>query len=64
MSNQDYLRIAENIDNGIQTAPKTDGELSKAFIDFLKIVYTPEEAALVQHLSVHQSKTIEELIEA
>lgn len=56
MRNQDYLRIAENIDNGIQTAPKTDGELSKAFIDFLKIVYTPEEAALVQHLSVHQSK--------
>ena len=64
MNDQIYLRIAENIDKGIQTAPKTDGELSKAFIEFLKLVYTREEAELVQHLSMHQSKTIEEIIEA
>ena len=64
MSNQVYVQIAENIDKGIQTAPKSDGELSKAFIAFLKIVYTPEEAELVQYLSMHKSKTVEELIEA
>ena len=64
MSDQVYVRIAENIDKGIQTAPKTDGELSKAFVEFLKLVYTLEEANLVQHLQMHQSATIEELIEA
>jgi Pyruvate/2-oxoacid:ferredoxin oxidoreductase delta subunit len=64
MSDQAYVCIAENIDRGIQTAPKADGELSKAFIEFLKIVYTPQEAELVQHLQMHQSKSIEELIEA
>ena len=64
MSNQIYVQIAENIDKGILTAPKADGALSKAFIEFLKIVYSPEEAELVQHLHMHQSKTIDELIEA
>lgn len=64
MNDQVYVRIAENIDKGIQTAPKADGALSKTFVEFLKIVYTPEEAELVQHLSMHQSKTVEELIEA
>lgn len=64
MSDQVYVRIAENVDKGVQTAPKTDGELSKAFIEFLKIVYTPEEAELVQHLSMRKSMTIEELTEA
>ena len=33
MSDQVYVRIAENIDKGIQTAPKADGELSKAEIE-------------------------------
>jgi ferredoxin len=47
-----YVRIAENVDKGYQTAPKADGELSKAFIAYLKIVYTPEAAELVQHLSM------------
>lgn len=64
MSDQVYVRIAENIDKGIQTAPKADGALSKTFIEFLKIVYSPEEAELVQYLHMHQSKTIDELIEA
>lgn len=61
MSDQTYVQIAENIDKGIQTAPRADGELSKAFIAFLKIVYTSEEAELVQHLSMSKSKTPEEL---
>ena len=62
MSDQVYVQIAENIDKGIQTAPKVDGELSKAFIAFLKIVYTIEEAELVRHLSMTKGKTPEELV--
>ncbi|MCJ7832816.1 MAG: hypothetical protein MUQ20_00330, partial [Deltaproteobacteria bacterium] len=50
--NQVYVRIAENVDKGYQTAPKADQELSKAFIAYLKIVYTPEEAELVQYISM------------
>jgi hypothetical protein len=52
MSDQAYVRIAENVDRGFQTAPKADGELSKAFIAYLKLVYTPEEAEVVQHLEM------------
>jgi ferredoxin len=52
MSDQAYVRIAENVDRGFQTAPKVEGELSKAFIAYLKLVYTPEEAEVVQHLAM------------
>jgi len=47
-----YLKIWENIDQAPQRAPKADGEVSKAFIEFLKLLYTPEEAELVQHLKI------------
>jgi ferredoxin len=63
-NDQVYVRIAEKVDKGIQTAPKADGELSKAFIAFLKIVYSPEEAELVQHLDMMKSKPVEEIVEA
>jgi Pyruvate/2-oxoacid:ferredoxin oxidoreductase delta subunit len=52
MSDRAYLRIAENVDKGFQTAPKADGELSEAFIAYLRLVYAPEEAELVQHLEM------------
>ena len=42
MSNQTYVRIAESIDRGFQTAPKEGEELSRAFIAYLELVYTPE----------------------
>ncbi|MBL7174411.1 MAG: hypothetical protein ISS66_01180 [Desulfobacteraceae bacterium] len=47
MSDQVYVQIAKNIDEGLHTAPKAGGQLSKTFIAFLKIVYTPEEAEMV-----------------
>ena len=51
MKDQMYIRIAENVDKGYQTAPKeADGNLSAAFIAYLKIIYAPEEAQLVQYL--------------
>jgi ferredoxin len=60
-----YLRIAENVDKGYQTAPKANGELSKAFIAYLKLVYTPEQAELVQHLPMFvDARTAEEVAEA
>jgi Pyruvate/2-oxoacid:ferredoxin oxidoreductase delta subunit len=52
MSELAYLKIAENVDAGPWTAPKADGDFSKAFINFLKLLYTPEQAQLVQHLKM------------
>jgi len=60
-----YVRIAENVDKGHQTAPKADQELSQAFISYLKIVYTPKEAELVQYLPMAPlMKTAQEVAEA
>ncbi len=58
-----YLKIMENIDLGPQTAPKANGEFSMAFIEFLKLLYTPEEAELVQYLRIgmRSFKSAEEL---
>jgi ferredoxin len=66
MSDQVYVQIAENVDKGFQTAPKSDaGELSRAFIAYLKLLYTPEEAEVVQHLFMFPVyKTMQELAEA
>jgi len=65
MSEATYIQIAENVDKNFQTAPKADSELSKAFIDYLKIVYTPGEAEVVQYLFMFpELKTIKELADA
>jgi ferredoxin len=52
MSEQAYVRIAESVDRGFQTAPKAGGKLSEAFVAYLKTIYTPEEAELAQHLEM------------
>jgi Pyruvate/2-oxoacid:ferredoxin oxidoreductase delta subunit len=66
VSNQTYVRIAESIDRGFQTAPKEGEGLSRAFIAYLELVYTPEEAELVQHLEMfpRPPKTAQEVAEA
>ena len=65
MHEQAYIQIAENVDKNFQTAPKAGDDLSQAFIAYLKIVYTPEEAELVQHLFMPPVfKTLEELADA
>ena len=65
MTEQAYIQIAENVDKGFQTAPKSNGELSKAFVAYLKLVYTPEEAELVQHVPMPMNMTTsEEVAEA
>lgn len=52
-----YLKIAEHFDEGTLGAPKVGGSFSKAFIDYLKLLYTPEEAELVQHLRMMREFT-------
>ena len=65
MDEKAYRQIAENVDKNFQTAPKAGDDLSQAFIAYLKIVYTPEEAKLVQHLfMLPVFKTLEELMDA
>ena len=58
-----YMKIAENIDKGFQTAPKSDGGISKAFLAYLKIIYKPEAAELIQHLEMNRSKSAQEVAE-
>jgi len=52
MDEQAYIRIAEAIDRGPQRAPKVDGQFSKTFLAYLKLIYTPEEAAIIQYLNM------------
>ena len=48
-----YTRIAKKIDEqDPHTAPRAeDGNISEAFIKHLELVYSPEEAEIVQHLN-------------
>jgi ferredoxin len=47
-----YRRIVENIDQGALTAPRAGGDFSRPFIEFLRLLYTPEQADVVQHLQM------------
>jgi hypothetical protein len=38
MEDISYVRIAEAVDRGIQGAPKPAGEISKAFLAYLKLL--------------------------
>ena len=52
MSDAFYRTIVENIDQGPLTAPRAEKEYSPAFLDYLKLLYSPVEAELVQHLKM------------
>lgn len=47
-----YKKLAERIDTNITGAPKKDGDYSPAFLEYLKLLYTPEEAEVASFLSV------------
>ena len=66
MSESAYLKIAENVDAGPMTAPKANGDFSQAFIRFLKLLYTPGEAEIVQYLKmpVATATTLAEVAES
>ena len=57
MKDAQYYRIAEELDKNPTGAPKSGDGFSPSFIAFLKILYTPEEAELVQHLRVLKNFT-------
>ncbi|GAB4338025.1 MAG: 4Fe-4S binding protein [Candidatus Abyssubacteria bacterium] len=47
-----YRNLAERIDMNIQGVPKKDGDFSPAFLKYLELLFTPEEAEVASHLSV------------
>jgi ferredoxin len=47
-----YINIMKNLDEAYHRAPRSGDHYSKAFIDYLKLLYSPEEAELVQYLKV------------
>ncbi len=63
--NDPYLKIYEKIERGPLGAPKAGGEVSQAFLAFLKLVYTPDQAQVVQQLEVpYRFKKIPEIAQA
>jgi ferredoxin len=63
MSHTHYVDIARNIDRGPLTAPKAGDDFSPAFIDYLKLLFSPEQAAVVRHVEMApgEKKTEEDL---
>ncbi len=47
-----YVQIARKLDEHAAGAPKDGRAFSPAFMDYLKLLYTPEQAELVRHLNV------------
>jgi ferredoxin len=67
MDNSAYTRIAQKIEEqDPHTAPKAeDGSIHEAFISHLKLIYSPGEAEIVQHLNLLEDFTsAQELAEA
>ena len=59
MDDSAYTNIAQKIEEqDPHTAPKAeDGSIHEAFISHLKLIYTPEEAEIVQHLNLLEDFT-------
>ncbi len=47
-----YQRIAEAIDNNPYGAPRVGGEFSTSFLEYLRMLFPPAAAELVQHLTM------------
>lgn len=47
-----YKKLAERIDMNVTGVPKRDGEFSPAFLEYLRLLFTPEEAGVASFLSV------------
>ena len=62
MKQSPYKKLAEQIDTNLNGAPKKDGDFSPAFLKYLELLFTPEEAAVALHLSVDpRMKSAEEI---
>ena len=52
MEDQVFVKLAQAIDRGPTGAPKADWDFSRAFLAYLQLLYTAEEAHLLQHLKM------------
>ena len=52
MAESVYVKLAERLDMNIRGVPKKDGAFSPAFMEYLKIIFKPEEAEVASFLSV------------
>ena len=41
-----YVRLAQALDEGPLTAPKSEGDFSRAFLKYLSLLYSPQEAEI------------------
>ena len=59
-----YRKVAERLDMNITGVPKKAGDFSPAFLEYLELLYTPEEAKVASFLSVEPRRlTAEEVAE-
>jgi ferredoxin len=64
MHESPHRKLAEKLDTNIMGIPKKDGDFSPAFMEYLELLYTPEEAELASFLPVDPGRmTAEELAE-
>jgi len=60
-----YWDIARKVDQTLQGAPQKDGDISKDFVSFLTLIYTPAEAEVARHLdNFPQAMTVDQVAEA
>jgi Pyruvate/2-oxoacid:ferredoxin oxidoreductase delta subunit len=50
MKKSEYYLLARSIEKNPFGIPHKDGDISKALIDFLKLIYTPQETGLIRFL--------------
>jgi len=48
-----YYEVAKSLEKNPFGVPKKDGDISEAFIGFLGLIYTLEEAGVVRYLDVY-----------
>lgn len=64
MEKTPYVKLAERLDMNVTGVPKKDGDFSQAFLKYLEILFTPEEAEAASLLSVDPHRmTAEEVAE-
>ncbi len=49
--NQDYILIAKKLNNNPLRVPRHEGEYTETFIEYLTLLNSPEEAAVVKLLT-------------
>jgi Pyruvate/2-oxoacid:ferredoxin oxidoreductase delta subunit len=53
MDDSAYYEVAKSLEKNPFGVPKKDGDISEAFIGFLRLIYTLEEAGVVRYLDVY-----------